>query len=127
MMPRRVYMWIPPGGSNCRTSHIMPQGEKECPKTIWTMLRYEHPSRPPPPDLPLRHGQTAFLEDILHDWNWSATRPNELRYYSRVTKGGTWIALLFQGEDDTSPKRCNTCKIPVPGGRFCPLCGKKLQ
>lgn len=122
--PDRVYMWIPPSGCTGRIWHSLPtEARGRRIQRLWTILDGADPDKPPPADLALQHGLTAFLEDRVHDWNVQDSRPDELRYYSRITTGGVWIALVFR---DPPGWTCTHCRVACPpGGAFCHMCGSR--
>lgn len=64
----------------------------EKPKLLWTLaLERDGNKEPELPIIPV-HGRNAFLEDFVHDWNWSN---GKLRYYSRISNGGVWLLLEY--------------------------------
>jgi len=87
---QKYYVYIPPNGSNCLKFHKIPVPKK--PDHLWTL--YGEPND----DLVLMHGKNAFIEDYVHDWNWSKDNPEYIRYYSRITDGDTWIVLIYDKE-----------------------------
>lgn len=65
------------------------------PDRVWTLLGHSDRNRPPHPRLVPVHGQTAFIEERVHDWAW---KEGVLRYYSRVVdrRDGVWLLLEYK-------------------------------
>jgi hypothetical protein len=80
----------PLGGDRENATRVIDFGQK--PTHMWTL--YPHMDESQPPTLPYQpqHNVNAFLEDRVHDWDWSGGR---LRYYSRVVNAqeGVWLLL----------------------------------
>lgn len=63
------------------------------PKRVWTLVdgvgepgfKHKLPMTP-------AHGNSAFLEDHIHDW---VMQGNTLRYFSRVAEHTVWILVEF--------------------------------
>lgn len=62
------------------------------PTRVWTAIPTD--VKPPLPKK-MRHHDNGFLEDRIHDWNWSN---GKLRFYSRVTDGDCWLVLEYEDE-----------------------------
>jgi hypothetical protein len=62
----------------------------------------------------LVHNETVFLEDFVHDWNWSA---GKFRYYTRISESSD--VLLIYAEQELIPAEKSTS--------FCGQCGKPLN
>lgn len=58
------------------------------PKTLWTVL-----IKDPPESFVPKHHENAFIEDRMHDWDWSK---GKLRYYSRVRDEKEPVTLFLQ-------------------------------
>lgn len=63
------------------------------PKRVWTLFHYEDPERPPSLPFEPIHRHNAFLEDKIHDWNWSN---GMFRYGSRVADSPVWLLLEYE-------------------------------
>lgn len=65
----------------------------EKPDWLWTLvLERDERSEPALPITPV-HGRNAFLEDIMHDWNW---RNGKLRYNNGIPNSGVWLLLEYE-------------------------------
>jgi len=71
------------------------------PKRVWTLYKVQ--SQEDLPTLPMvpRHMDNAFLEDYVHDWNWSKGR---FKYSSRGSHGEQWLLLEFEEEEPEEGK-----------------------
>lgn len=61
------------------------------PKQMWTLLD----STPRELPIKLKHGETAFIESSIHDWD---IMDGKLHYYSRFADGGCDVVLVFDEE-----------------------------
>lgn len=59
------------------------------PKAAWGRLEQEKDEPPALPIVPV-HGENAFLEDRMHNWN---IRSGQLHYYSRIANGPVWVLM----------------------------------
>lgn len=80
------------------------------PNRVWTL--WDETDEEAPPQLPFEpvHTQNAFLEDLVHDYQF---RPEKLLYYSRVTdlkKSGVW--LLFEYREVPNPRYVRQRGVP---------------
>ena len=84
--------WAPARSGLGGINQAAPVRVQREPTRIWTL--FTHTVEHPPPRLPfvpvMRHN--AWLEDIVHDWNWQR---GVLRYYSRVANGPVWLLLEY--------------------------------
>lgn len=67
------------------------------------------------------HNRTVFLEDYVHDWDWSKGR---FRYYTRVADKADVLIIYAEKNVPAEHKFCIVCGKPVtPGPAFiCPEC-----
>ena len=91
MATQQIFLWLPPlGGDREHATRVIPFGQR--PGRLWTL--YPHMDEQEPPTAPYipQHNVNAFLEDRIHDWDWSG---GKLRYYSRVigAQEGVWLLL----------------------------------
>ncbi len=96
----KIFFYIPENGSNSRIEHELPVSLSKRPTQLWSL--YENTNKKEKPseeNVKLFHGKGAFLEDYVHDYDWDISKPNILRYYSRITTGGIWICLLTNDEN----------------------------
>ena len=90
---RQELLWMPKGvdvgafALKCSTKYSGLE-----PDRLWTL--FLHTDQESPPTLPFKahHGQNAFIEDKMHDWN---VQKGFLNYFSRVSEGGSWLLLEF--------------------------------
>ena len=73
------------------------------PKRVWTYLLSVDPAKPPEPDIILKHGVTAFLEDVMHDWHWTAGKfffhPHTIPpRFEKWEDPGVWVMVGFDEE-----------------------------
>ena len=72
------------------------------------------------------HNRTVFLEDYVHDWNWS---DGKFRYYTRVAEKADVLIIYAEKDVPAEYKFCSSCGKPVtPGtGFICPECAEKAD
>lgn len=70
------------------------------------------------------HNRTVFLEDYVHDWNWSN---GKFRYYTRVAEKADVLIIYAEKDVPAVHKFCILCGKPVtPGPAYtCPDCSSK--
>lgn len=59
----------------------------ERPKQVWTIIseqRFE--------EIGLKHNDSAFIEDSMHDWDW---RDGEFRFYPHSTARGDRVDVII--------------------------------
>lgn len=95
-MENRELIWLPLGKKVegisvdiCEPVNLPRNGKK--PERIWSLTRFRNKNLIPPKSLPLIHGESAFLEDMMNDW-----RVNNGRLFCRNgTGGGHWLVLEY--------------------------------
>ena len=62
------------------------------PDKVWTL--YLEADKEKPPGLPFRpvHHHNAWLEDVIHDWNW---RGGVLNYATRILTHSCWVLVEY--------------------------------
>lgn len=70
----------------------------------------------------IRHNQTVFLEDRMHDWNW---QDGLFRYYTRVVDVGD-VLLIFAEKEILFCTQCGS-QISETTAGVCDSCKKVLN
>lgn len=60
----------------------------------------------------LEHLRTVFLEDFMHDWNWS---DGQFRYYSRVGEKADVVIVYEEAQVTSRPKFDPMTGLPITG------------
>jgi hypothetical protein len=62
----------------------------------------------------LLHNQTVFLEDFVHDWNWSK---GKFRYYTHISESSD-VLLIYAEQEGMHPDKPTS---------FCCMCGQPVN
>lgn len=92
------------------------------PDELWRWLGSDEP----PDDPPLRHGESAFLEEPDHDWRYVESDGGLRYYYSRLPLRETvWVILVYDsGGEEPATDECGSCDETIPSqAEWCPYCG----
>lgn len=63
------------------------------PYRLWSLPHFRCKDIEPPKNLPLIHGDSAFLEDQLRDWS---VRQDSLFYRGQFVEGNIWLAIEYE-------------------------------
>jgi hypothetical protein len=95
-MTTREYIYIPARTPDEQAANPRydPISMERKPDRLWSLAVGRHdPDAVIDPEMPLIHGQTAWVEDVGHDWRW---RDGQLFYHPGGERdGGLWLALVF--------------------------------
>jgi hypothetical protein len=96
---RQELLWIPERTEKYQQLSV-DYPFKTKPDRVWTLYPCTNPDLKPVLPLKPIHGNGAFLEDYIHDWNIRSAKANskpQFVYASRACDGGVWILLEFIG------------------------------
>lgn len=94
VMKRQELVFIRFGEKGTRFARpALPAEVAKKPDRVWTLYLEEDETKVPELPIVPVHRTNAFMEDYIHDWDWTA---GVFRYRSRITEDPVWVLLEYE-------------------------------